>query len=66
MSPATAGRNTFLQRLVGAAALDAAVYEEIEADRTALTQAFAADTAQPLPVPPTPRQMYKVLMRLPN
>jgi hypothetical protein len=41
MSPATDGRNTFLQRLVGAAALDAAVYEEIEADSAALTQAFA-------------------------
>jgi len=35
------GRNSFLQRLVGAAALDAAVYEEVEADRGALAQAFA-------------------------
>jgi hypothetical protein len=35
------GRNTFLQRLIGAAALDVAVYEEVEADRGALTQAFA-------------------------
>src|SRR5437879_13652009 len=33
--------NTFLQRLIGAAALDAAIYEEVEADETATTQAFA-------------------------
>ena len=32
--------NTFLQRLVGAASLDAAIYEEVEADQTATTQAF--------------------------
>ena len=32
--------NTFLQRLVGAAALDAAIYEEVEADRGATTQAM--------------------------
>jgi Yip1-like protein len=31
--------NTFLQRLIGAAALDAAIYEEVEADRTATGQA---------------------------
>src|SRR5437867_9009549 len=32
--------NTFLQRLIGAAALDAAIYEEVEADQTALGQAL--------------------------
>jgi hypothetical protein len=31
--------NTFIQRLIGAAALDAAIYEEVEADRTATGQA---------------------------
>jgi hypothetical protein len=35
------GSNTFLQRLIGAAALDAAIYEEVEADRTATGQAMA-------------------------
>ncbi|MGE0704053.1 MAG: YIP1 family protein [Vicinamibacterales bacterium] len=34
-------RNTFLQRLIGAAALDAAIYEEVEADASATSQAFA-------------------------
>jgi hypothetical protein len=34
------GNNTFLQRLIGAAALDAAIYEEVEADRMATGQAF--------------------------
>jgi hypothetical protein len=33
--------NTYLQRLVGAAALDAAIYEEVEADARATTQAAA-------------------------
>ena len=33
------GRNTFLQRLMGAAALDSAIYEEVEADAGATTQA---------------------------
>lgn len=33
--------NTFLQRLVGAAALDAAIYEEVEADSGATGQAMA-------------------------
>jgi hypothetical protein len=32
--------NGFLQRLVGAAALDSAIYEEVEADATATLQAF--------------------------
>jgi hypothetical protein len=36
--PAT---NTFIQRLIGAAACDAAVYEDVERDRNATTQAFA-------------------------
>lgn len=35
------GTNTFLQRLVGAAALDAAIYEEVEADERATIQAAA-------------------------
>lgn len=34
-------RSTFLHRLVGAAALDAATYEEVEADRSATPQALA-------------------------
>jgi len=33
--------NSYLQRLIGAAALDAAIYEEVEADDRATTQAFA-------------------------
>jgi hypothetical protein len=37
----TIARNTLLQRLVGAAALDAAIYEEVESDPAALPQAFA-------------------------
>ena len=32
--------NTFLQRLIGAMALDVAIYEEVEGDRGATTQAF--------------------------
>jgi hypothetical protein len=32
---------TFLRRLIGAATLDAATYEEVEADRTATAQALA-------------------------
>jgi hypothetical protein len=35
-----AAPNTYLQRFIGAAALDSAIYEEVEADRTATTQAF--------------------------
>src|SRR5205809_3406470 len=37
----TAAANTFLQRLIGAMALDTAIYEEVEADRAATPQAFA-------------------------
>jgi hypothetical protein len=37
----TLGRNTFLQRLIGAAALDTAIYEEVEADEGATAQALA-------------------------
>src|SRR3977135_4097957 len=37
---ATTRNNTLLQRLIGAAALDAAIYEEVEADRMATGQAF--------------------------
>jgi hypothetical protein len=37
---ALTNRNTFLQRLIGAAALDIAIYEEVEADPAATTQAF--------------------------
>src|SRR4051812_45028917 len=33
--------NSFLQRLIGAAALDTAIYEEVEADSSAMTQALA-------------------------
>jgi hypothetical protein len=40
MAP-TLGRNTFLQRLIGAAALDTAIYEEVEADAGATSQALA-------------------------
>jgi hypothetical protein len=37
----TVRANTFLQRLIGAAALDSAIYEEVEADRSATGQAMA-------------------------
>ncbi len=37
----TTRANTFLQRLIGAAALDTAIYEEVEADLGATVQAFA-------------------------
>jgi len=33
--------NSFIQRLIGAAALDAAIYEEVEADPSAIGQAFS-------------------------
>lgn len=33
-------RNSFLQRLIGAMSLDRAIYEEVEADRTATAQAL--------------------------
>ena len=36
----TTGPNTFLQRLIGAAALDRAIYEEVEADEHATLQAL--------------------------
>src|SRR5437899_5511990 len=36
----TTTSNTFLQRLIGAAALDIAIYEEVEADRGATGQAL--------------------------
>jgi hypothetical protein len=36
----TAATNTFLQRLLGAAALDTAIYEEVETDPAATAQAF--------------------------
>jgi hypothetical protein len=39
MATVTAG-NTFLQRLIGAAALDTAIYEEVETDPRATAQAF--------------------------
>ena len=44
----TVVRNTLLQRLIGAAALDAAIYEEVEADASALPQAFAIVVASSL------------------
>ncbi len=37
---ATHARNSFLQRLIGAAALDATIYEDVEADRSATGQAL--------------------------
>jgi hypothetical protein len=40
MATTIARSNTFLQRLIGAAALDAAIYEEVEADGSATVQAF--------------------------
>jgi hypothetical protein len=40
--------NTFLQRLIGAAALDPAIYEEVEADVTATGQAVAVVIASSL------------------
>jgi hypothetical protein len=39
--PATTAPNSFLQRLIGAMALDTAIYEEVEADTGATTQACA-------------------------
>jgi hypothetical protein len=39
MSTSTTATNSFLQRLLGAMALDAAIYEEVEADPGATTQA---------------------------
>src|SRR5688572_4903988 len=44
----TVARNTLLQRLIGAAALDAAIYEEVEGDSAALPQAFAIVIASSL------------------
>jgi hypothetical protein len=41
MATTSAQSNTFLQRLIGAAALDAAIYEEVEADPSATGQAMA-------------------------
>jgi hypothetical protein len=40
MAPPHGGGNTFLQRLIGAAALDAAIYEEVEEDAGATVQAM--------------------------
>lgn len=37
----TTAENSFTQRLIGALALDSAIYEEVEADRSATGQAFA-------------------------
>ncbi len=37
--PSTTVTNSFTQRVIGALALDAAIYEEVEADRGAITQA---------------------------
>src|SRR5262245_50843826 len=41
MATTSTPSNTFLQRLIGAAALDRAIYEEVEADQTATGQAMA-------------------------
>lgn len=37
----TVATHTFLRRLIGAAMLDPAIYEDVEADKTATMQAFA-------------------------
>ena len=39
--PTLPGKNSFLQRIIGALALDVAIYEEVEGDRGATMQAFA-------------------------
>jgi hypothetical protein len=44
----TTAANTFLQRLIGAAALDSTIYEEVEADTTATSQALAVVLASSL------------------
>ena len=44
----TVAPNTLLQRLIGAAALDPAIYEEVESDPGALPQAFAIVIASSL------------------
>jgi hypothetical protein len=41
MTTTSSPSNTFLQRLIGAAALDAAIYEEVEGDQSATGQAMA-------------------------
>jgi hypothetical protein len=46
--PGMEPRNTFLQRLVGAAALDAAIYEEVEVDPSATGQALVVVLASSL------------------
>jgi hypothetical protein len=38
--PSPTVKNSFLQRIIGAAALDAVIYEDVEADTTATIQAF--------------------------
>ena len=48
MATTTATTNTFLQRLIGAAALDAAIYEEVEADTASTGQAVAVVIASSL------------------
>ena len=44
----TVAPNTLLQRLIGAAALDPAIYEDVESDPRALPQAFAVVIASSL------------------
>src|SRR5689334_3415093 len=48
MAIATTTSNTFLQRLIGAAALDSAIYEEVEADTAATGQALTVVVASSL------------------
>jgi Yip1 domain len=48
MATTTSPANTFMQRLIGAAALDSAIYEEVEADDTATGQALAVVIASSL------------------
>src|SRR5262245_3132581 len=44
----TTAANSFLQRLIGAAALDSAIYEDVEADSTADVQALSVVLASSL------------------
>ncbi len=46
--PTTTVRNSLVQRLIGAAALDVAIYEEVEGDPTATSQAFLIVVASSL------------------
>ena len=53
-------RNSFLQRLIGAAALDTAIYEEVEADPSATSQAFFIVVAASLAAGVGARGLFEV------